>query len=270
MSGETGVRHNGLTEPLDCAAIARAAAGFDGKILCLDTVDSTNARLLAEFGQRRVLLAEFQRAGRGRRGRCWIMPPGAGIALSFGYRFACGLAGLGALSLELGLAVAEALAGLAPVRVKWPNDLLVGERKLGGLLVEARGRQDGAGEVVIGLGVNCHLPRNAAGTHALPDQPFTDVASVARLPVGRNALAGRLIIALDTACGRVERGETHGLAERWARFDALAGARVTVQSGMSDAMTGVARGVSDAGALRLLHNGEVIEIQAGEVSLRAR
>lgn len=250
---------------LDPAAIRAAAGGFDGEIVCLDTVDSTNARLLAGFGHRRALLAEFQQAGRGRRGRRWLMPRDAGLALSLGFEFPRGLAGLGALSLEAGLAVAGALADVAPVRLKWPNDLLIDGRKLGGLLVEARGAGNGRGEIVIGLGINVDL----AAAAELPDQPWADLQSASGRPVCRNDLVGRLIVALDAACTRVAQGDVADLPARWARFDALAGRDVVVHNGAQSPVHGVARGVTGTGALRLLHNGAVIEIPAGEVSLRA-
>src|SRR6185436_1188314 len=126
--------------------------------------------LLKEFQRPALLAAEHQTAGRGRRGRRWRSAPGDGITFSLARTVRRPLREIAAVSLVAGVATARALRGLgAGVSLKWPNDLVVGPAKLGGILVETKGSQ-GAVLVVIGIGINVH------GAPKL-DRPVTDLAS---------------------------------------------------------------------------------------------
>ena len=127
------------------------------------SLDSTNSELLRRqtpIGSTTVLLAEQQTGGRGRRGRAWTSPVAANLYLSIARHFSGGLARLGGLSLVAGVAVAEALRaqGFGDIGLKWPNDLVVGGRKLGGLLVEGGGEHGGPVRAVIGVGINVRMP----------------------------------------------------------------------------------------------------------------
>jgi BirA family biotin operon repressor/biotin-[acetyl-CoA-carboxylase] ligase len=137
----------------------------------LDTVGSTldelHARAAAGAPDGSWLVAAEQSAGRGSRGRTWHSPRG-GLWLSVLRRGAASLAGFELLSIRAGLAVAEVLDGLpavAPVMLKWPNDLIVRDRKVGGLLIEARWQGDRLLWVAIGLGLNVRnpIPEELAG-----------------------------------------------------------------------------------------------------------
>ena len=241
------------------------------------SIDSTNDALFACFRHRHALLAEYQTAGRGRRGRSWISPPGCGISISYGFRFDRGLQRLGSLSLVAGVAVAEALAeggvadGGVAVNLKWPNDLVVGERKLGGLLIEIRGAgAGGPSKAVIGLGINARLPRaaEAPGQYLPPDQPWTDLYAITKQALDRNRLAARLIAALDAACREFEQYGFEPFEARWAALDALRGRHVRVIGGNHEKLEGAAEGVTPRGRLRLVRCGNVFELDAGEVSIR--
>jgi BirA family biotin operon repressor/biotin-[acetyl-CoA-carboxylase] ligase len=229
-------------------------------------VDSTNRVLSADFRHRHALLAEVQTAGRGRRGRAWRSPLAAGVWLSFGYRFDFGLARLGTLGLVAGIAAARALIALdAEVRLKWPNDLLVADRKLGGVLVEGRGAGEGPCEVVIGLGVNVRLPNDPSE----PDPPWTDVhAALGRAP-DRNRLAAALVRALDEDCARFEADGFAAFRDRWHELDALAGRVVDVEFAGRERVTGRADGVTDHGELRVVTGDATVLASAGEVRVRA-
>jgi len=236
-------------------------------------IDSTNDALAECFRHRHAVLAEYQTAGRGRRGRSWISPPGCGLSISFGFRFDHGLQRLTSLSLIAGVAAAETLAGEGVgVGLKWPNDLVVGQHKLGGLLVEIRGTGTGPSKVVIGLGVNARLPRagQAQGEFRPPDQPWTDLYRLTRRQPDRNRLAGRLIAALDVACREFQRGGFAPFAPRWAALDALRGRRVHVSAGDHPVVEGLAEGVTGSGKLRVAAGGQVAELGIGEVSVRAK
>ena len=127
----------------------------------VDGLDEYGAARAGESraGTSEVLLAEFQSAGRGRRGRAWLAPPGAGICLSLSWTFPEAPPELGALGLVIGVCVLRALTalGVKDLALKWPNDLLLDGRKLGGVLIELRGESAGPACVVIGIGLNVAL-----------------------------------------------------------------------------------------------------------------
>ena len=236
------------------------------------SVGSTNSELLRcsapERGSR-VLLAERQTGGRGRRGRAWSSPLAAHVYLSVLRGFAGGLSRLGGLSLVAGVAVAEALRaqGFAGVALKWPNDLVVDGHKLGGLLVEGGGEFAGPARAVIGLGVNVRMPALFA---AQITQPWTDLATLAGArAVDRTTVVAGILARLLPA---LEAFEVDGLAPflpRYAALDCLAGRAVRVQEG-DDWYEGQALGLADDGALRVRIGGSERLFHAGEVSVRAQ
>lgn len=236
------------------------------------SIDSTNSELLRRAAPAQgsdVLLAERQSGGRGRRGRAWASPLAANLYLSLSRHFSGGLARLGGLSLVAGVAAADALhaLGYRDVQLKWPNDLLVGTRKLGGILVEGGGEHAGPVRAVIGLGLNVRMPASSASAI---DQPWIDLATIAAdaMP-SRNDIAAALLTQLLPA---LDRFDAEGLAPflpRYAAHDALAGREVAVQVG--DAVhDGTSLGIAEDGALRVrLRHGERT-FHSGEVSVRAR
>lgn len=266
-------------ELLDPRRIADAAAA-GGRMPLADVevlfeIDSTNTYLYEATtplpGHPRLAFAEIQSAGRGRRGRSWLAPFGSGLTFSLAWTFAETPAGLPALGLAMGVAVAEALRdfGAGEVRLKWPNDIVWHQRKLGGLLLQLRSESGGAACVVAGLGLNLSLPAEArarlAGEGALPVADLTE--AMAGRPVGRNALAGTLAAAMLAALEEFGRGGFAGFASRWAALDALAGARVRVERG-AEVVEGDACGADADGALLVRVAGQVRRFHSGDVSLR--
>lgn len=266
-------------ELLDAGRIADAAGRRDmplpAPVEVLFEIGSTNSYLAEATppppGRPRIVLAELQHAGRGRRGRSWLAPFGSGLTFSVAWTFPAIPPGLGALGLALGVAVAEALRGLglAEVRLKWPNDVVWRGRKLGGLLLQLRTEAGGAATVVAGLGINRSLPQAARGALAAGGAlPVADLheAMTAALP-GRNELAATLASAMLEALAGFERSGFAPFAPRWAALDALAGERVEVSDG-SSVVEGEACGVDDEGALQLRVAGELRRFLSGDVSLR--
>lgn len=233
------------------------------------SLDSTNSELLrreAPASGIAVLMAERQTGGRGRRGKTWASPLAAHLYLSVSRQFSGGLARLGGLSLVAGVAAAEALheCGYPDVRLKWPNDLVVGERKLGGLLVEGGGEHAGPVRAVIGLGINVRMPEAVAATI---DQPWTDLAGLQGPAPSRNRTAAILLAHLVPA---LDQFDAQGLAPfliRYARIDALVGRTVAIQLGHT-VQSGIALGVAGDGALRVDIEGKERLFHAGEVSVR--
>lgn len=259
---------------LDAAEI-RAAAGATGlQVDVVDRTESTNRDLVEHFTHRGLRVAEYQSGGRGRRGRSWVSPPGCGAYFSFGFRFECGLQRLGALSLVAGVVAAEVVAEEGvPVELKWPNDLVAGGAKLGGLLVEIRGASEGPCEVVAGVGINVRLPRGEVESCGIkaPDQPWTDLyaAALREREIDRNRLVGRVAGALDAGFAQFERDGFAPFMPRWRELDALDGRAVSVSFGNGSMLEGAAAGVDSQGQLRVESSDGVRSVNAGEVSVRA-
>ncbi|KAB7769111.1 bifunctional biotin--[acetyl-CoA-carboxylase] ligase/biotin operon repressor BirA [Xanthomonas maliensis] len=233
------------------------------------TLDSTNSQLLAQPAPAQgvaVLLAERQTGGRGRRGRQWISPLAAHLYLSASRRFGGGLGQLAGLSLAVGVAVAEALrgCGFAEVGLKWPNDLLARDRKLGGLLIEGGGEIAGNARAVIGLGLNVHMPTEAA---AAIDQPWIDLDTLAGQAVTRNAVAAAILDALLPALDLFEAQGLTPFLSRYAALDVLRGRPVQVEEAGSRHQ-GIALGLAADGALRVQLGEHERLFHSGDVSVR--
>jgi BirA family biotin operon repressor/biotin-[acetyl-CoA-carboxylase] ligase len=235
-------------------------------------LDSTNERLAtADAAQDpQALFAEAQTAGRGRRGREWRSPFGVNLYLSLAWSFPGWPAQLGTLPLAIGVAVARALEaiGVPGVMLKWPNDLRVGNAKLGGILIEQRGEFGGACRVVIGLGLNVAMRESQAG---LPGVEWTSVGAVREAaglpPLSRTALAAAVLGALVEAVAQFERGGFAPFAADWLRLDLARGREVRIE-GPYGTRAGIALGIDADGALRVEFDGQVESVHAGEVSLR--
>ena len=259
-----------MSERLDAAWIVSrltpTAERWLNDIAIHETIGSTN-KTLVELAARRsidgvVCLAETQTAGRGRRGRQWQSPPGASIALSLGRVLELPPAEVGALSLVVGLAVADALAD-AGVRLKWPNDLLLSGRKLGGILVElVEGKASST--VVVGVGINVDVQ---ADTRERIDQPIANLTEVIDTP-SRNDIVARLINSIVDFSGQFEAAGFSPMKDAWQRLHQFHGRQVRLL--IADRVVdGVVAGVEDSGELVLDCDGEKHRFSAGEVSLRA-
>lgn len=254
------------------AALNPRAANLLSKLVVMETVDSTNAeamrRLEAGASAGLVCTAEQQSAGRGRRGREWVSPFARNLYVSLVWAFHQGAAALEGLSLAVGVAVTRALTAcrLPPVKLKWPNDVLFGDAKLGGVLLEMTGDAAGACQVIVGVGLNVAMPRSAG---AAIDQAWTDVASMAggEYPQ-RNTLLAALLNELLPLLADFEAGGFAPWLAEWQALDAFEGKPVVLRTG-ADQVAGIARGVDRRGALQLETAGGIQAVYGGEISLRA-
>ncbi|MDZ7735540.1 MAG: biotin--[acetyl-CoA-carboxylase] ligase [Gammaproteobacteria bacterium] len=214
-----------------------------------------------------VRLAEYQSAGQGRHGNSWLSPLAGGLYLSIGWR-ADGMAEpLTGLSLAAGVAAVRALAscGIDGVRLKWPNDLVAANGKLGGILLQVRGEITGACLWVLGIGINVRLP--ATMKDAI-EQPVTDLASLTGAVPARSELAAALINELVRCLAGYPLTGFRPYVNDWQRYDCMSGRRVTLSAG-SRVIHGRMLGVDSGGALLMSIDGAVQRYASGELSLRA-
>ena len=235
-------------------------------------LDSTNSRLMrlaacdsVPLGT--VCLAECQTQGRGRIGRVWHSPPGGNICLSLLWRFN-DFNEFSGLSLAIGVAIVRALrtAGVEGVGLKWPNDILWRERKLGGILVEVSGEAHDNHSVVIGIGLNVHIPPDRAGDI---DQAWVDLNQITSgHPPSRNQLIALLLDELFLLLPNYPMQGLQSHIEDWRQWHCQAGQRAVLHLG-GKAIRGVVSGVSDDGLLLMdCDEGGLRQFASGDLRLR--
>ena len=238
-------------------------------------IDSTNTYLQGRSSPRAgrcsIALADHQTDGRGRRKRRWISAPGSGLCLSLKYSFHTVPANLPALTIALGVDVVRCLdrLGQSGVQLKWPNDLLIGDSKLGGILTETQSRDGQALSVIAGIGINIDVPEVTG--NALQSEWAhrpTGLAATMKEPPTRERLAAAIMHALfDTMVVYDESGfdtfRTDFIAADW-----LSGKHVVVDTSAGD-ISGLASGIDDTGALRIQTDHGPTTIVSGSIR-RAR
>lgn len=267
-----GYRVSGGIDLLDAGQIrsglsADAAALIDD-LDVFDVVDSTNAVAMSRSragGGSYACLAERQTAGRGRLGRPWVSPYAANIYLSLVREFAGGVAVTEGLSLAVGVAVCDAVRelGVDQAMLKWPNDLVSGEQKLGGILIELSGDLSGNCRAVIGVGINVRMSAETAGGI---DQPWQDLRSLG-MDAPRNVVAAKVLSALLPAIRTFEDRGLEPFMDRWQRYDACRGRQVKLLGAGRDS-TGVVLGIDSNGGLLLETQDGIRTFKGGEISLR--
>jgi BirA family biotin operon repressor/biotin-[acetyl-CoA-carboxylase] ligase len=224
---------------------------------------SALARGDTPWGAARVCLAEAQSAGRGRRGRAWVSPPGGNIYLSAAWTFRDGIAALGGLSLAVGVLLCEALEdlGAQDLTLKWPNDVLREGRKLAGVLVELQTEPEGACTAIVGVGINVRMPPAVAPTI---EQPWSDLHD---LGVSRDRIVSHFLERLLPALAGYKTTGFEPYKERWEARHEYADRWVRIDQGGTE-LIGQAEGVDGGGALLLRTAEDLVAIHGGEVSLR--
>lgn len=244
---------------LDASAIRRSlsaqvALQLDD-IEVFHEIDSTNTYLLQQSapdpGRFRVALADHQTAGRGRHRRNWLSPPGAGLCLSTAYTFASMRSDLPNVTLALGVAVVRALSalGIEGIKLKWPNDIVALDGKLGGMLTEVRSDADGRATVVAGIGLNfdvreqLDLAEESGWAHRA-----VDLKSVADSPPPRGDAAAVLVEQFFATFVEFEKQGFDSCIDAWRKLDWLHGRSILVDTANRQ-VTGTAAGVDVDGAL---------------------
>lgn len=270
-----GYRLPGGVALLDGAAINgyldAAAKSLISQLNIEQSLTSTSevARMLAEQGDATgaVFFAEQQTAGRGRRGRQWVSPFGRNLYMSVVWGFDSGVEALEGLSLAVGVAAHRAVerCGVENITLKWPNDLLWERRKVGGILLEVTGDPSGFCQVIIGIGLNLDMPESQSEKI---DQAWADLSEIASQPVSRNRLAAELLNELLPVLKGYQDKGFASYRDEWQRLDAFRDERVQLTM-VSKTVDGIARGVSDTGALCLETDDGERFFSGGEISLRS-
>jgi len=246
-----------------------AGSAFGRSYRYYDEIESTNieAKTLANSGapEGTVVIAEVQTAGRGRLGRRWTSPAGKGLLFSALLRPELPMSDAHMLTLVAACAAAEAIESLADVAVsiKWPNDLFIGDRKVGGILLEVAGEQDEVDWIIVGMGVNVNTEYSELPVPLR--RTATSLKMVTGVEVDRSELLARLLMALDT---HYRHGLCDGFESAVSGFrtrDYLLDRTVSVQT-RDGAVVGQATGIDERGALlvqlphralRTFHSGDV-------------
>ncbi len=258
-------------ERLDRDALQKAL----GKALRVDVqavLDSTSSRIVETSSQAdpQALIAEFQNAGRGRRGRQWLTPFGSQLAVSMAWSFESMPRQLTTLPLAVGVACARVVrsCGITDVGLKWPNDILVDGRKLGGILLEHRGESGSACRVIIGVGINVSLQVEQATSVDQPWASLNQLLASRGLPaVSRNTLAVRLLRELVDLLSAFAQSGFAPLLGEWNALDLSRGRIVRVFQNEQE-FDAIAHGVDADGALLVEVDGQRQALHSGEVRLR--
>lgn len=235
---------------------------------CLNTCDSTSSTLMQRAASGApsgaVLVADRQTAGRGRRGRTWLSAPEASLTFSLLWRFSGPVSSLAGLSLAVGVAVAKALEALGTrgVGLKWPNDVLLNDAKLAGILVDLLTERRGTA-AVIGIGLNLGAP---AEEFSLPAAGLDDALD----PVpDRHAILAQMLIALAEILDRFALGGFATLQLEWQSRHAWQGRAARLLQDDGSEIAGICLGADEDGALLIETATGMRRFLSGDVSLRA-
>lgn len=259
--------------PLELDQIGKHRAGLRrlvGRLHYLTIVDSTNsyARRLAEKGapEGEIVIAEAQSQGRGRAGRAWSSPSHANLYTSVILRTGLPPAKAPQLTLMAAVALAECISSFIADRptIKWPNDILVNDKKIAGILTESNCNAKGIDFVILGIGLNVNFP-----LELMPEnirERATSLMILGGQTFSRERVFWRLIQHLDRCYGMLEESGWRSIAPRWESYFGLRGKAVRVDS-VGEITVGKAMGIDDDGALIIEdENGRSRRIIAGDVS----
>ena len=211
--------------------------------------------------------AEQQSAGRGRNSRNWISPFGQNIYLSLAWQSNLSFADIEGLSLAIGVEIAESLKNNTDelIEIKWPNDLLVNQRKLGGILIETSSSKKDSLEIIIGIGINVFMKNEDA---IKIDQDWTSLENYKNRNLDRNLIAANLLNNLAQLTKKFKSVGFVGYKEAFENRNALINKDCEVLANGKVDYHGSVVGVNEKGELLVKRNNEIINLRYGEVSIR--
>lgn len=234
-------------------------------------IDSTNSYLIRRLPNQvqngQICLAEFQSAGRGRRGRQWISPFGSHLYLSMYWHLEAGMSAAMGLSAVTALAVNDTLNRLYNInaQLKWPNDIYLNGVKLAGILIDLEGQPSEACHCVVGIGLNLVMP-DKSGDQV--DQPWTDLQQHVSQEIDRNEIAATLIECLQHRFKQHQKQGLQDMMLEWKTLDYFYNKAVKIITGEREIL-GTCKGINNQGALLLEIDNKIHPIYGGEVSLRS-
>lgn len=259
-----------LANPISLIESSRLIQSIDSRCFYFDEIPSTNGFMLSHTSELKsgdLCVAEYQSAGRGRRGRTWVSPYGHHLYFSQFWSFPQGMAQAMGLSLVVACSLVEVLKsfGVDHIGVKWPNDIYLNFKKLAGILIEMSGQADSECQLIIGIGVNMAMSEDQGKGI---DQPWSDLSGLACIPNKTD-----LVIALHKQLKRdIQLFEREGLVAfktRWQQADLFHGKEIRLLMGENH-VDGICRGIDEQGAV-LLETADGIQAYiGGEISLRPR
>jgi len=259
-----------LANPISLIDASRLVQSIDNRCFYFDEIASTNGFMLShttELKNGDVCVAEYQSAGRGRRGRTWVSPYGHHLYFSLFWTFPQGMAQAMGLSLVVACTLVEVLKsfGVENIGVKWPNDIYLDNKKLAGILIEMSGQADSQCQLIIGVGVNMAMSdEQGKGI----DQPWSDLSELVDMP-DKTALVIELQKQLKRDIQLFEREGLAAFKARWQAADLFFGREIRLL--MADNFVdGICRGVDEQGAVLLETADGMQAFIGGEISLRAR
>lgn len=236
---------------------------------CFSSINSTN-QFLNDLTSKNLLTlccSEEQTAGRGRFGRQWSSPFGENIYLSGRWRLANSVGQLSGLSLVIGLALVQSLKKHATdekILVKWPNDVLWQNKKLGGILIELNGSEHGVSDVTIGIGLNVN---SASNTSTLSDKPWCSLLDITGRTFDRNTLIADLVVSVDRNLDQFLESGFDSFKSAWDDVDYLKNQWITV-SQATGKLSGKAQGVNAQGLLCIKDSHDKIHyVSSGDATL---
>ena len=237
------------------------------KIVFLEIVDSTNnyAKTLPDsaFTEKTVIIADSQTAGRGRLGRGWVSHPGKGLYMSLLAGEPLDWYGASQFMILSACGIRDALSGLTrlDVKIKWPNDIYIGMKKICGILTELTGTANGLSRFIIGIGIN--INQTAFDLGGL-DRPATSLLAETGVPFDRAVVAAAVLNQLDKNYAHYLSGRDMGLFLEKYRKDCITiGKLVRLQNGTE----GLAEDIGENGTLLVRTNGRLLEVNSGEVTV---
>jgi BirA family biotin operon repressor/biotin-[acetyl-CoA-carboxylase] ligase len=239
------------------------------RIRVFSEVNSTNDIIFdsLKLGHKElIVLAEYQSAGKGRRGRKWFSPFGTNIYLSIHHQFHKDPSELSGLSLAAGVAIVKALTkyGVAGLELKWPNDVLWQNRKLSGSLIEMTAESHALTNVVIGIGINCRIQKKTVEEH----NEWIDLHEILGSVPERNRITAIVINELIKSISDFEKYGFLYFKDEWQKLHAFQQQKIVVQT-HSENFAGRVVGINDYGELLVIdETNQTRELMQGEISIR--
>ncbi|MDO6642124.1 MULTISPECIES: bifunctional biotin--[acetyl-CoA-carboxylase] ligase/biotin operon repressor BirA [unclassified Shewanella] len=258
-----------LSNPLPLFDEAKLLAAIDNRCFYFDDINSTNAFMLQHADELKtgdICIAEYQSAGRGRRGRNWVSPYGHHVYASIFWRLNQGMNAAMGLSLIVGCSIVKTLEkyGVENLGLKWPNDIYKDNKKLAGILIELSGHSLDECNLVIGFGINMSMSNKHA--EAI-DQPWSDLSALAEMP-NKTDLMIDLHQQLKSDLRLFELQGLTPFIPQWEKHDLFIHKEVDLIMA-PHSLSGICRGIDQQGAILLEINGNITSHIGGEISLRA-